>query len=43
VKLYPAIRSIDLHTSGKKMLVGTKGSDIVEVDVGSGKLLNTII
>jgi len=25
------------------MLIGTKGSDIIEVDVESGKLLNTII
>ncbi|TYZ57872.1 hypothetical protein PybrP1_010272 [[Pythium] brassicae (nom. inval.)] len=38
--LLRAICSVDLSASAQKLLVGTKSSDIVEVDVSSGVVLN---
>ena len=43
VKLWPGIRSIDVSKDGSKMLIGTRGSDVIELKTSTGELLSTII
>ena len=41
VKYSPGLRSIDVHASGK-MLVGTRGADVLELD-NQGNVRKTIV
>lgn len=42
LKFSPGIRSIDINQDGVRMLIGTRGSDVVEVN-GKGKVTKTIV
>lgn len=34
VKYSPGVRSLAKHSSGDKLLIGTRGADVIELDIG---------
>ena len=48
VKYSPGVRSLGLHSSGDKLLIGTRGADVIELDIEMDRsdeptLLRTIV
>ena len=43
VKYSPGVRSLAIHSNGKKLLIGTRGADVIEVDIGGEPTLERTI